>query len=343
MGRDRILRAVARAADDPRTGEVLWRVRSDDGTLDVSFGELDRPFFLASATKLATSAILAQLRAEGRLDWDAPIAGLLPDLDLSGLVVHDGVDRSGLITVREVLAHTAGLADYFEGHRPGEPTLFSRVLEQDRSWTVADVIEWSRALAPARPGRGHYSDTGYQLLGALIERLDGCTFADAVQRRIAAPLGLADTFVFGERTMDRYDSIARLMAGSRSLDIPLAMSSVQADGGMVSTLREATALLDGFFDGRLVPPAILGEMQSGWHPIFYPLEYGTGVMRFRVRWYFSPFSRVPAFIGHSGASGVVLYRCPARGLSVVGTLNQVERRSMPYQLMVRTALAAGRP
>jgi hypothetical protein len=37
-----------------------------------------------------------------------------------------------------------------------------------------------------------------------------------------------------------------------------------------------------------------------------------------------------------------MYRCPDRGLSVVGTLNQVQRRSMPYQLMVRTAIAAGR-
>lgn len=343
MGADRILRDVSRAAEDPRTGEVLWRVRRDDGSLDVTYGDPDRPFFLASATKLAASAILAQLRAEGRLDWDAPIAGLLPDLDLSGLSVDRGRDRSGDMTVREVMAHTAGLADYFEGHRRSEPDVFTQLLAEDRSWGIAEVLEWTRALEPGVPGRGLYSDTGYQLLGALIERLGGSTFADAVQRRIAAPLGLADTYVFTRDTIDRYGSISPIMAGSRRLEIPLAMSSVQADGGMVSTLREAATLLDGFFDGRLVPTPILDEMQSGWHPIFFPLEYGTGVMRFRVRWYFSPFARVPAFVGHSGASGVVLYRCPGRGVSVVGTLNQVERRSMPYQLMVRTALAAGRP
>lgn len=342
MSRDRILRAVTRAAEDSRTGEVLWRVRSDDGALDVSYGDLDRPFFLASATKLGTSAILAQLRAEGRLDWDTPIAALLPDLDLSGLVVRGGVDESARMTVRQVLAHTSGLADYFEGEASGQPSLFSSLLEQDRSWTVADVVQWTRALKPGTPGRGLYSDTGYQLLGALIERLDGSTFADSVQRRIVAPLGLADTYVFGEETIDRYGSIAQMMAGTAPLEIPLAMTSVHADGGMVSTLREATTILEAFFDGRLVPPAVLADMQSDWHPIFFPLEYGTGVMRFRVRWYLSPVKRVPAFVGHSGASGVVMYRCPDLGLSVVGTLNQVERRSMPYQLMVRTAIAAGR-
>ena len=221
--------------------------------------------------------------------------------------------------------------------------MFTQVLERDRSWTISDVLAWSRSLTPGPPGRGRYSDTGYQILGALIERLDGTTFADAVHRRIAAPLGLTATYVFGEETIGRYPGITPMRAGSTALDIPLAMSSVQADGGMVSTLGEATTLLDAFFDGRLVPAPILAEMQSDWHPVFYPLEYGTGLMRFRVRWYFSPFARVPAFVGHSGASGVVMYRQPARGLSIVGTVNQVENRSLPYQLMVRTALAAGRP
>jgi hypothetical protein len=111
---------------------------------------------------------------------------------------------------------------------------------------------------------------------------------------------------------------------------------------MVSTLRDAMTFLDAFGDGRLVHPDIRAEMESDWHPVFFPLEYGTGVMRFRVRWYFSPLVRVPELVGHSGASGVVVYRCPGRGLSIVGTVNQVEARSLPYQLMVRSVIAAGR-
>lgn len=337
-----VLAAVEKAAADRRTGEVLWRVRSDAGELDVTYGDPARPFFLASATKLATSAILAQLRVEGRVDWDAPIAPLLPDLDLTGLSVDGGRDRSGEMTVREVLAHTAGIADYFEGRRKGRPSAFDRVVDQDEGWTVSDVVAWTRDLPPGTPGRGLYSDTGYQLLGALIERLDGTTYADAVRRRILDPIGLADTYVFGEETAERYDDIAAMRLGDHALRIPRAMASVQADGGMVSTLRDGMAFLDAFFDGRLVAPAVLAEMQQAWHPIFFPLEYGTGVMRFRVRRYFSPIVRVPAFVGHSGASGVVMYRCPEKGLAIVGTVNQIESRSLPYQLMVRSAIAAGR-
>lgn len=334
--------AVEKAAADRRTGEVLWRVRSDDGELDVTYGDPARPFFLASATKLATSAILAQLRVEGRVDWDEPVAPLLPDLDLSGLSVAGGRDRSGEMTVREILAHTAGIADYFEGWRNGRPSTFDRITEHDEAWTAGDAVAWARDLPPGRPGRGLYSDTGYQVLGTLIEELDGTTYADAVRRRILEPLGLADTYVFGEESIGRYDEISSMRLGDTVLRIPQAMASVQADGGMVSTLRDGMAFLDAFFDGRLVAPAVMDEMQQAWHPVFFPLEYGTGLMRFRVRRFFSPVVRVPPFIGHSGASGVVMYRCPERALTVVGTVNQVESRSLPYQVMVRSVIAAGR-
>jgi D-alanyl-D-alanine carboxypeptidase len=342
MSEARVRAAIDKADADRRTGEVLWRVRSEDGALDVTYGDASRPFFLASATKLATSAILAQLRVEGRVGWDAPVAALLPDLDLSGLSMDGSRDRSQEMTVREILAHTAGIADYFEGRRKGRVTTFDQVTEEDLGWSVSDAVEWTRQLTPGTPGRGLYSDTGYQLLGALIEQLEGTTFADVVRRRIVEPLGLVGTYVFGGETSGRYDDIAPMRLGDRELRIPRAMASVQADGGMVSTLRDAMVLLEAFFDGRLVSPDVLAEMQQGWHPIFFPLEYGTGLMRFRVRRYFSPVVRVPPFVGHSGASGVVMYRCPARGLSIVGTVNQIESRSLPYQLMVRSAIAAGR-
>lgn len=123
---DRIGHHIRKVADDPAAGEVLWRMRSDDGRVDFTYGDPDRPFFIASATKLYVTTMLAQLLDEGRLDWDAAIAGYLPDLDLTGLLVVGGRDLSGEITVRAVMSHTAGLADYFEDALPdGSNTLGS--------------------------------------------------------------------------------------------------------------------------------------------------------------------------------------------------------------------------
>lgn len=338
---ERIRHRVERAAADPRTGEVLWRVRSADGVVAVVHGDLDRPFFLASATKLFVTVILAQLRTEGRLDWDSSIAGHLSDLDLRGLAVEGDRDVSAAITVREVMAHTAGLADYFEGRRPDGPTTLERAITTDMAWDVRDVLEWTRVMRPARRHHGLYSDTGYQLLGALIERIDGRPFADAVRARIAERLTLDGTFVFGPEHAGRYLDIAAIRNGDGVLHAPLMMSSVGADGGGVSTLRDATHFVEAFFDGRLFDRRLLGEIAVDWHRIFPPLQYGTGIMRFALPPVLTGFRRRD-FVGHSGASGVVLYREQRTGVIVVGTVNQVQNRSLPYQLMIRTADAAHR-
>jgi CubicO group peptidase (beta-lactamase class C family) len=327
-------------ASDRRTGEVLWRMRSDDGQLDITYGNAHRPFFVASCTKLFVVAILAQLRAEQRLDWDAPLATYLPDLNLTGLVVVRGVDHSHTMTVRQVMAHTAGLADYFEGRRRDGSTTFARVVGQDLAWNLQDVLAWTREMPSGRPGRGVYSDTGYQLLGAVIERLERRPFSAVVQARIVAPLGLSATWCFMPVDVARYDAIATLFYGATPLSIPRAMASVQADGGMVTTLDDGLRFLAAFFGGALCDAAILAEVQSRWHAIFAPFEVGCGVMRLRLPMVLTGLRRVPPFVGHGGASGAVMFRAPEWGLTVVGTVNQLQHRSLAYRLMIQSALAA---
>jgi CubicO group peptidase (beta-lactamase class C family) len=334
----RIHRLIEKSAADRRTGEVLWRVVSPDG-LDVVRGDLDRPFFVASVSKLFTVVCLAQLRVEGRLDWDSPIDEYLPSLDLTGLAVDGGRDVSGEITVREVMSHTAGLADYFEGPRPDGPTTLERAIAADFSWTAEEVVEWTRAMTPGRRGRGLYSDTGFQLLDAVVEHLDGRPFAASVRARITEPLGLAGTFVYTHADHDRFGEMAVIRNGDDDLHLPLLLASVDGQGGVVSTLRDAVTFLQAFFDGRLFEKALLDEMLTDWHRIFSPLEYGTGVMRFRLPAVLTGF-RSFSFEGHSGASGVVLYRDARSGVIVAGTVNQLQQRQLPYQLMIRTAAIA---
>lgn len=343
----RIRRLIEKSEADRRTGEVLWRVvapgEGGEPGLDVVHGDLDRPYFVASVSKLFTVVCLAQLRDEGRLDWDAPIAQYLPDLDLSGLAVEtiggQTRDVSSAITVREVMAHTAGLADFFEGPRPDGPTTLERAMQSDFAWTEADVIAWSRAMTPARRGRGLYSDTGFQLLDSVITRLDGRPFAASVRARITEPLGLAGTWVFTLDDLGRFDEMAVIRHGDRDLRLPLLLASCGGQGGVVSTLRDGVTFLQAFFGGRLFGAALLDEMLTDWHRIFSPLEYGTGVMRFRLPAVLTGF-RSYEFHGHSGASGVVWYRDARTGVIVVGTVNQLKQRQLPYQLMIRTAAAA---
>ena len=117
------------------------------------------------------------------------------------------------------------------------------------------------------------------------------------------------------------------------------MASMQADGGIVSTVEDLSSFATAFFTGQLFEHRILDEIQSGWHRIFFPLQYGTGIMRFPISRLLTSGRSSPALVGHAGANGTVLFRDPD-GLTVVGTVSQAAHRALPFRLLTRTALAA---
>ncbi len=165
-----------------------------------------------------------------------------------------------------------------------------------------------------------------------------CARVQAIQR-VLTPLGLENTYPFTTETIDRYDSVAAMLYGAERVAMPRAMASVRADGGMVSTAADGIVFLEAFMKGRLFPEEYLHEIQHQWNPIFPPLEYGMGIMRFALPRYYTLFRKIPPMIGHSGASGAVLFHVPELDLYVSGTVNQIKRRSLSYNLMTRLVLA----
>jgi D-alanyl-D-alanine carboxypeptidase len=333
----RLDRSLERLCSRGKAGEVLLAVESADGQRSYRFGDGQRPFFIASATKLYVTALMARLRERGRVDWDAPFVRYLPALDTRGLHVLRGADHTERITIRQLLAHTSGLADYFEGPREDGPPTFTRVLAGDFAWTAQDVVRWTRThqrqvFAPGVGNRASYSDTNYQLLGAILEHAHEASFAEVLARELAAPLGLDATWCFSQATLDRYDQVATMLHGRAPLRIPLAMASVGADGGVVSTLDDSLRFSRAFFGGALFSAPVLRELQAEWRRIFFPLQYGTGLMRFALPWFMSPLRRFPALVGHSGASGAMMFFCPDWGLYVAGTVNQVAQRSLSFRV-----------
>ncbi len=75
------------------------------------------------------------------------------------------------------------------------------------------------------------------------------------------------------------------------------------------------------------------------NPVFPPLEYGVGLMRFALPRYYTLFMQMPPMIGHSAASGALLYYVPKLDLFISGTMNQIKKRSLSCNLMVRLVMA----
>ncbi len=107
------------------------------------------PFFIASTTKLMITALLRQLRRQGRLGFDDPIGRYLESELLRDLLIIDGVQQAPLLTIRQLMSHTSALPDYFQRKVAGKSLYDELFAGGDRSWTLEDVLERSRGMHPA--------------------------------------------------------------------------------------------------------------------------------------------------------------------------------------------------
>jgi CubicO group peptidase (beta-lactamase class C family) len=110
---------------------------------------------------------------------------------------------------------------------------------------------------------------------------------------------------------------------------------------LVSTVAESLAFLRGFFEGKLFDAGHLPRMTRRWNSLFFPIQYGYGLMRIKMPRVFSPFKPSAEFIGHSGASGSFAFAVPARGLYLAGTVNQAQAPGRPIRLMMHMENALG--
>lgn len=313
-------------------GDSTWMGASGDMITDT-------PFFIASTTKLFTTTIILQMREDGKISLDDPISKFIPADLMKGLHVIDGVDYSEKITIRHLLAQTSGLPDYFQGKKANGKSLRKELTQGvDQHWTFEEAIALSKTMkpkfAPGAPGKAFYSDTNFQLLGKIIEVIGGSSYADQVQQRIAIPLSLKNTYVYADASDNRPVDI---YYKKNKLHMPKAMTSFGADGGIVSTTEDLVYFLQSFFDGSLFPEAYLQEMKT-WNKIFYPLEYGVGLSRFKLNKLATLGKPFPELIGHSGLSGTVAFYDAQQNRFIVGTVNQIHRPSTSYKVMVKLLL-----
>ena len=293
-------------------------------------------FCTASCTKLFTATLVLRAVEHGQMDLDAPVQRYLPTGTMTGLNRHGGTDHAEAITVRHLLSNTSGIPDFFEGRPKGRRSILDAIVAgHDDGWTLAEALDRTRSMpAPFAPGPGKalYSDTNFELLGAALELRTGLDFPALVRRDIVAPLGLEATAVFGDPNGPAYADIAPIRAGGARLQIPKTLKSLGPHGSVISTVADGLDFLDAFFAGHLFHRDWLDQMQH-WNKLFFPLSYGMGLMRFSLPPAMTLFRALPELIGHSGASGVLMYANPARGIRIVGSSNQLRARERPYRFM----------
>lgn len=344
----RLTRVAARYAARSAVSHLAVAVDHAPSGWSWRYGETERPYFIASITKLFTSTVVMQLVRDGRFGLDDPVAGILGEETVRGLVVHDGRDYGPQITIRQLLAHTSGVPDYYTRTDGTGVALAERLRQRDRSWTFEAFLDVARHLPspfpPGHPGKAFSSDTNYQLLGRVVETVTDRSFAAVVRQRIIDPVQLTRTWHFTPATMDRYDAISPVRERDRPLRIPAALASSGPDGGIVATVDDQIRFLTALVGGEVLTPSELAVMAADWNrlPGFGPLSSGVGILRFHLPRWQTGFARLPPMIGYSGSFGTVLYHAPETGVTVAATVNQTHPQRLPYPLLARIPLIAGR-
>jgi len=271
-----------------RDAGQVWRGAS--GVADVRTGRPVTPDMrqrVGSITKTFTAAAILQQVEMGRIQLDAPIGGYLPWL-VPG-------ERGKKITVRMLLNHTSGLAEYLPyafpslAAWPSLPDISPESLDDNRfrQFRPAELIEMGvNAPAVGEPGStpGVYSNTNYLLLGQLLERVTGTTAEHYITRHVIEPAGLQHTeFPAGPRINGphsrMYEALFGLIDPPRDYSV-YNMSWVTTGAGLVSTMADLNRFYDRLLAGKIVNRSSLAQMQRTVPVIALDgqtIDYGLGL------------------------------------------------------------------
>jgi D-alanyl-D-alanine carboxypeptidase len=322
------------AARPDGPGAVVLIARGDDVILRTARGraqvELDVPlspdhvFRIASVTKIFTAATILKLAEQGTLSLDDPLSTHLP-----------GLSAAGRVTIRQLLTHSGGIPES-SANAAG-----SARRGTDRASRIAEI--GSRPLAFEPGSRWSYSNAGYILLGALIERLTGGPWAAAMQQSFFEPLRLSHTGYGDTAAIVRGRAAGYTTDGPghvvRNVDAPDA-GVPDAAGALVSTADDLLRWMRALTQGRAIASVSYRWMVTASDvPPAAPTRdrYGLGVYVWSIRG--------AAVIGHTGQipgfASVVAY-VPDRDVTIVALANDdnFDARLMGRRL---AAIALGSP
>jgi len=298
-------------------------------------------YHTASIGKAMTAALVMRLVERARLSPDDLIQSLLPDELLEGLFVLDGESYVSQVRIRHLLNHTSGVGDWFEDKpQDGSPSFLEQIeAEPEKPWGPDDTLRYHRAhlTAHSLPGEGfHYSDTGYLLLGKLIESMYVKSLGQTLTDEIFEPLGMRSSCLWGHSEpldVTGQDLLPAWM-GKREVTHDAWLPADWGGGGVVSTMEDLLSFQQALTGGKLVSPSTLEKMQQ-WVRWERGIDYGFGLVRLRIRalTFLLP-SRYDLW-GNWGSISTFMFYNPHHDVHLIGAFNQSKYIQKQVAFMIR--------
>jgi CubicO group peptidase (beta-lactamase class C family) len=261
-------------------------------------------FEAGSVAKQFTSGAVVLLSLDGKLSLDDPVRKYVPEVPYYGTP----------ITIRHLMTHTSGLRDW--GSVAGI-TGWPRGARVHTHAHMLDIVSRQRALNFPPGAEYSYSNTGYNLLAVIVDRVSGMPFAQFTRQRIFEPLGMKNT-----QWRDDYTRIVKGRAqaystrqGGFALDMPF--ENVHGNGGLLTTVADLLIWTENLQSGKLGGPAFLEAMhRPGVLSNGREITYASGLM---IGTYNN--TREVSHTGSTAGYRAFLGRYPEKGLATAVLCN----------------------
>ncbi|MHA1197841.1 MAG: serine hydrolase domain-containing protein [Candidatus Heimdallarchaeaceae archaeon] len=236
--------------------EIIFQLAYGHSNIELRLKpDLDTKFNLGSMNKMFTSLAIAKLIEDGQFSFDSTVAELLPESQ---------IDQSEKITIHHLLTHSSGLGSFFS---------VEYMKHKDKFVEVKDILQLieNEKLAFSPGSKFQYSNSGFEVLGNIIERVSGLSYYDFVREKIFLPLGMknTDSYRLDENIENRAHGYTKHLGmkqpPSKEWVSNTQMSRIKgsAAGGGYSTAQDLLKFSQSLFSNRIVREDLTKEVLSG--------------------------------------------------------------------------------
>ncbi len=235
---------------------------------------------VGSTVKMFTAATVLKLAEEGKLNLDDKISSYL-----QGDVI-DKIDNAEIATIRQLLQHSSGIFNYIQNLNFQTASLNDFIKE----WSPNDLLDYAyNQDAYFQPDEDvRYSNTGYVLLGLLIEKIEGKPFYRVFEEKIFNPLSLTNTMFAAldpipDGIVRGYIDMYSRMQVTESTYFS-GWDYYTADGGLISNPYDLSVFFRALMNEQIINSNSLAEMLTWKTPAdpdadFFPISYGLGIFK----------------------------------------------------------------
>src|SRR4051812_22168749 len=277
-------------------------------------------FRLASLTKQFTAMAIMLLAHDGKLKYEDRLTDVFEDFPAYGKA----------ITIRQMLNHTSGLLDYEDLMEKQHPVVPDDKIPQIKDAEVLGLLKQQTTTKFAPGSHWDYSNSGYVLLGLVVEKRSGKSFGDFLRERIFLPLGMTNTIAYenGKNEVAHRAFGHSFISGAWHQTDQSSTSATLGDGGVYTSLEDIEKWDRGLTQHTLLTESEMAPALVAPTPSLQTLD-GRPAPLYGFGWFLDPFHGHPRYSHYGETRGfrTAIQRFPQDQLTVVVLSNRSETDS----------------